>query len=72
MEMSNDGMGQMGEMKMPIPKNTLPMMTGEGPFGPIEMGGMFTVLKIRNRLKGNKDPGWYKYPKGTVASKVDV
>ncbi len=29
-----------------LPDNTLPMMTGQGPFGPIEMGGMFTVVKI--------------------------
>ena len=49
------------------PRNTLPMMTGEGQFGPIEMGGMFTVVKIRDQLAGYKDPGWYKNPPGTVA-----
>lgn len=27
--------------------NTIPMMTGEGPFGSVEMGGMFSVLKVR-------------------------
>ena len=37
----------MGEMEMPMPDNTLSMMTGSGQFGPIEMGGMFTVMKIR-------------------------
>jgi hypothetical protein len=26
------------------------MMTGSGQFGPIEMGGMFTVMKIREGL----------------------
>jgi hypothetical protein len=52
--------------------NTLPMMTGTGPFGNIEMGGMFTVVKIREDLKSyDEDPGWYDYPKGTVAYKVD-
>ena len=51
-------------------KNTLPMMTGEGPFGPIEMGGMFTVVKIREELSSYEDPGWYEHPPGTVASKV--
>jgi FtsP/CotA-like multicopper oxidase with cupredoxin domain len=71
MEMGNEGMGEMAEMEMSRPKNTLPMMTGEGPFGPIEMGGMFTVLKVRDKLKGYADPGWYKYPKGSVASKVN-
>ena len=51
--------------------NTLPMMTGAGPFGSIEMGGMFTVLKVRESLASyDRDPGWYDYPKGTVAWKV--
>jgi FtsP/CotA-like multicopper oxidase with cupredoxin domain len=69
MVMGERGMADMGEMEMPIPDNTLPMMTGRGPFGPIEMGGMFTVVKIRDGLARNdfKDPGWYKHPPGTVA-----
>jgi hypothetical protein len=51
--------------------NTLPMMTGDGPFGNIEMGGMFTVVKIREKLRSyDKDPGWYKHPPRTVAWKV--
>ena len=53
------------------PKNTLPMMMGKGQFGNIEMGGMFTVIKIRDRLSSyDKDPGWYSYPKGTVAYRL--
>lgn len=61
--------GSMGDMEMPIPDNTLPMMTGQGPFGGVEMGGMFTVLKVRKDQKPGdyKDPGWYKHPTGTVA-----
>jgi hypothetical protein len=49
------------------------MMTGEGPFGPIEMGGMFTVVKVRDDLpKGvYTDPGWYEHPPGTVAWPLD-
>ena len=33
------------------------------------MGGMFTVVKVREGLARNdyKDPGWYKQPPGTVA-----
>jgi FtsP/CotA-like multicopper oxidase with cupredoxin domain len=51
--------------------NTLPMMTGDGPFGPIEMGGMFTVVKVRKNLASyDQDPGWYDHPEGTVAWKV--
>lgn len=54
---------------MPLPDNTLPMMTGEGPFGGVEMGGMFSVLKVRKDQKPGdyKDHGWYKHPPGTVA-----
>jgi len=61
--------GAMGDMKMPLPENTLPMMDGSGPFGPIEMGGMFTMIKVREGLaRGDyRDPGWYKHPAGTVA-----
>ncbi len=61
--------GSMGEMEMPIPDNTLPMMTGQGPFGGVEMGGMFTVLKVRKDQKRGdySNPGWYKHPVGTVA-----
>ena len=61
--------GSMGDMRMPLPENTLPMMTGRGPFGNLEMGGMFTVLKVREGLaRGDyRDPGWYRHPAGTVA-----
>ena len=74
MAMGTDGMAMMAEMQMPLPPNTLPMMTGTGPFGPIEMGGMFTVMKVREDLKPDdyRDPGWYKHPKGTVAHDVDM
>ena len=34
------------------------------------MGGMFTVLKVRDGLTGYADPGWYRHPAGTVARKV--
>ena len=69
MVMGERGMAEMGDMEMPLPDNTLPMMTGQGPFGPLEMGGMFTVVKIREGLaRGDyKDPGWYRHPKGSIA-----
>ena len=70
MAMGQNGMG--GMMDMGRPKNTLPMMTGKGPFGDIEMGGMFTVFKVREGLTSYADPGWYKHPEGTVARKVKV
>jgi FtsP/CotA-like multicopper oxidase with cupredoxin domain len=69
MAMGSQGMADMGSMRMPLPENTLPMMTGRGPFGPVEMGGMFTVVKVREGLAPGdyKDPGWFKHPQGTVA-----
>ena len=62
-------MADMGEMEMPLPENTLPMMTGTGQFGPIEMGGMFTTVKVRADQKRNDyaDPGDYAFPKNQVA-----
>jgi hypothetical protein len=51
--------------------NTLPMMTGRGPYGNIEMGGMFTVMKIREGVASyDEDPGWYEQPSGTRAFTV--
>ena len=70
MDMSGAG-GTMGEapMTMALPENTLPMMAGAGPYGSIEMGGMFTVMKIRADQPHDdyRDPGWYTPPKGSVA-----
>ena len=69
MTMGSGGMADMVEMEMPMPDNTLPMMSGRGPYGSIEMGGMFTTVKVREGLARDdyKDPGWYKQPPGTEA-----
>ncbi len=65
---ANRSMADM-RMSMPMPENTLGMMSGEGPHGNIDMGGMFTVLKVREDLAPGdyRDPGWYHAPKGSVA-----
>jgi len=68
MAMGEQGMG--GMMEMGRPRNTLPMMTGEGPFGAVEMGGMFTILKVRANITTYDDPGWYKHPEGTLPKKI--
>jgi hypothetical protein len=67
MLMGERGMADMGEMEMELPENTAPMMTGTGPYGAIEMGGMFTTLKVRADLKPDdyRDPPWYTQPPGT-------
>jgi hypothetical protein len=68
MTMGQDGMGDMADMKMAMPKNSIPMLGGKGPFGTITMGGMFTILKVREQLPADgSDPGWYQNPPGTVA-----
>jgi hypothetical protein len=54
-------------MEMPMPNNTL-MMTGAGQFRPLEMGGMFTVVKAREGLAA----GDYKDPVGTGTSEGTV
>jgi manganese oxidase len=74
MVMGERGMADMGEMQMELPANTFPMMTGTGPYGPIEMGGMFTVLKVRADQKAGdySDPGNYAMPPGTQARPVET
>jgi len=68
MAMGQTGTGDM--MEMGRPRNTLSMMTGHGQFGSIDMGGMFTVVKVREGITSYADPGPYKNPPGTVAHKV--
>ena len=67
MTMGHDGMGAMSQMEMKMPTNSIPMMGGKGPFASIDMGGMFTVLKVRARPDQEDGTGWYQHPKGTVA-----
>ncbi len=73
MTMGNTGMdmGKMTEV-MPYPRNTISMKGATGPFGDyISMGGMMTVIKVRDRLKSyDEDPGWYQHPPGTLALKA--
>ena len=65
-------MGEMGEMHMAGPPNTLPMMAGVGPFGAIAMGGMFTIVKVRDHLDEYTDAaaGWFDNPPGTVSESI--
>ena len=76
MNMGANGMSEhqahVEAMNLPGPANTLPMMGGEGPYGALEMGGMFTVVKARHGLAADdfRDPGWYAAPEGTVARMI--
>lgn len=78
--MNINGMGEMFEMygsthsmnmKMKFPPNVSPIGS-PGPFGVIDMGGMFTVLKVRDQLASYADPGWYQHPPGTVAESIEA
>jgi FtsP/CotA-like multicopper oxidase with cupredoxin domain len=70
MVMGPTGLGDMTEMQqmMPMPRNSIAMRGGDGPYGPIDMGGMFTVVKIRDDIDYAHDPGWYG--KGPRAHRV--
>jgi len=68
MTMGQGGMAEMSTMQMPQPKNSISMVGGKGPHGVIDMGGMFTLLKVRDKLTA--DPGWYDAPKNTIASEA--
>jgi hypothetical protein len=70
MSMGTSGMGGMGEMPMPMPPNSLPMRGGSGPFSYIDMGGMFTILKVRDDPEKADPSGWYAHPAGTVAGQA--
>lgn len=68
MTMGQDGMGDMGRMQMRVPPNSVPMVGAEGAYDYITMGGMFTVVKVRDALESyDRDPGHYALPRGTQA-----
>lgn len=79
--MNINGMGEMFEMygtsqnqmdmKIKVPDNISPI-GNPGPFGVIELGGMFTLFKVRENLTSYADPGWYQHPEGTVAEAVKI
>ncbi len=70
MSMGQAGMGDMGPMvdEMPTPKNAIPMIGSQGPYDYVTMGGMFTIVKVRDELREGEDPGWYECPPGTQAT----
>lgn len=75
MPMGTKGMGEMFEPEhghMKKPPNFLPFGT-PGPFGPIEMGGMFTILMVRDDISSYEKPDWYGKPDSSEArSKQNV
>jgi len=47
-----------------VPPNSLPMRGAHGPFSYIDMGGMFTILRVRS---GDDASSWYEHPATTVS-----
>jgi manganese oxidase len=73
MTMGHAGMNEMSTMRMPQPENSISMVGGKGPHGIIDMGGMFTLVKVREHLVPGQDPGWYVAPATSVeASPSDL
>jgi manganese oxidase len=72
MTMGQDGMADMAEMGMALPRNSIPMVGAQGPLDYITMGGMFTILKVREGITTYEDPGWYDHPRGTLASLAEA
>ncbi len=67
MSMGATGMGEMAEMSMDGPANSLSTVFAPGQYDPITMGGMFTMVKVRRDWNGQGDPGWYPHPPETRA-----
>lgn len=70
MTMGRTGMSGMANMGMPVPDNSVPMKGIAGKHDDIDMGGMFTVLKVRDDIASYDDPGWYENPPGTRAGQA--
>jgi FtsP/CotA-like multicopper oxidase with cupredoxin domain len=70
MTMGQTGMGGMGDMNMPAPTNSVPMRGTPGPYGTIDMGGMFTIVKVREHVESADPKGWYAQPAGSQSSKA--
>ena len=67
MPMGTNGMGDMATMGMTVPQNSIPMLGIHGQFEETIMGGMTTLLKVREHAPTYEDPGWYDFPEGTVS-----
>ncbi len=68
MTMGQAGMGELGDMGMRVPENSIPMVGARGPKDYITMGGMFTIVKIRaDVVSYDEDPGWYRDPPRSLA-----
>ncbi len=52
LSMGQAGRADMGDMSMPAPDNSVATVVVQDPFDPITMGGMFTIVNVRDKLEG--------------------
>ena len=72
MTMGTTGMRDITQTGMPIPKNSIPMLGYDGPFGKTVLGGMANILRIREKTENYKDPGPYLFPRGSIAAPATI
>ncbi len=68
MTMGTTGMRDLTKTGLPIPKNSIPMLGYDGPFGQTVLGGMANLLRVREKTDNYKDPGPYSFPRGSIAA----
>ena len=68
MTMGQTGMADMGEMGMPVPPNSIPMLGGRGSTIPSRWEGCSPSSRCATGSRSYKDPGWYGNPPDTLAS----
>ncbi|NGX51519.1 MAG: Copper resistance protein A [Chlamydiae bacterium] len=66
--MGTTGMRDMTKTGLPIPKNSIPMLGYDGPFGQTVFGGMANILRVRAKTDNYRDPGPYFFPRGSIAA----
>ncbi len=70
MSMGTIGMSGMAQHGMPLPSNSIPMRGGPGPFSYIDMGGMMTVVKVREDPQHADPRAWYTHRREEVSQRA--
>jgi len=68
--MSHDLPNMIGVKQAGVEDKVRSVLPGYMAMGEAGMGGMFTILKVRDGLTNYADPGFYQHPAGTGAKKV--
>jgi FtsP/CotA-like multicopper oxidase with cupredoxin domain len=71
-QMGHEAPNMVGVNPGPLDRKVAGLLPGYMTMGHNGMGGMFTIVKIREHLDSYGDPGWYEHPPGTVAEAASV